>query len=89
MAAGATSVTVQVLPVGMSLTVAGLPGATADSEDVSETDFGINGGAGVTLRLAGLEAFAEARVANVYTKRERFGNLKTVQYVPVTFGVLF
>ena len=67
----------------------GLTGATAESEDVSETDFGINGGAGVTLRLAGLEAFVEARVANVYTKRERFGNLKTVQYVPVTFGLLF
>lgn len=67
----------------------GLTGAAAQSADVSETDFGINGGAGVALRLVGLEAFVEARVANVYTKRERFGNLKTVQYVPVTFGVLF
>jgi opacity protein-like surface antigen len=67
----------------------GLTGAAAQSADVSETDFGLNGGAGVTLRLAGLEAFVEARVANVYTKRERFGNLKTVQYVPVTFGLLF
>jgi hypothetical protein len=67
----------------------GLTGSAAQSAEVSETDFGINGGAGVTLHLAGFEAFVEARVANVYTKRERFGNLKTVQYVPVTFGVLF
>lgn len=64
-------------------------GAAAQPEDVSETNFGINGGAGLLLRLGGVEAFLEARVANVYTKRERFGNLKSVQFVPVTFGLLF
>jgi hypothetical protein len=28
-------------------------------------------------------------VATVDTKRERFGSLETVQYVPVPYGVLF
>jgi hypothetical protein len=64
-------------------------GTGAAAGEVSETNFGINGGAGLQLRLGPIDGFLEARLANVYTKQERFGNLKNVQYVPVTFGVLF
>jgi len=63
-------------------------GVTTGAEQ-STTNFGINGGAGVLVRLGGVEAFAEARIANVYTKAEKFANLKSVQYVPITFGLSF
>lgn len=66
------------------------PGAgVIAAPDESTTSFGIDGGAGVLLRLGGIEAFAEARLANVYTKQDKFANLKTVQFVPITFGLSF
>jgi opacity protein-like surface antigen len=52
------------------------------------TKFAINGGAGLGLRLFGADAFIEARVANVYTD-EGFIDTKGIQYVPVTFGIIF
>jgi opacity protein-like surface antigen len=65
------------------------PGGIASAEEQSTTNFGVNGGAGLLLKLGGIEAFAEARIANVYTKQEKFANLKSVQYVPITFGLSF
>lgn len=53
-----------------------------------ETKFAINGGAGLAMRLFGADAFIEARVANVYTD-EGFIDTKGIQYVPVTFGIVF
>ena len=55
----------------------------------TSTNFGINGGGGLLLRLGPIEAFAEARLANVYTKQDKFANLKSVQFVPITFGLSF
>ena len=64
-------------------------GGLTTAPEQSTTNFGINGGAGVLLRLGPVEAFAEARLSNVYTKAEKFANLKSVQYVPITFGLSF
>ena len=64
-------------------------GGVVAAADQSTTNFGVNGGAGLLLKLGPIEAFAEARVANVYTKAEKFANLKSVQYVPITFGLSF
>jgi hypothetical protein len=64
-------------------------GAVVAAPDQSSTNFGVNGGAGLLIRLGGIEGFAEARVANVYTKQEKFANLKNLQYVPITFGLSF
>jgi opacity protein-like surface antigen len=61
---------------------------TTESGSSSSTEFGVDGGAGLRLRLLGLEAYVEGRVANVYTDRG-FAEAKSVKYVPVTFGVLF
>ena len=58
------------------------------SESTSSTEFGIDGGAGLRLRLFGLDAYLEGRLANVYTDRG-FVDAKSVKYVPVTFGILF
>lgn len=61
--------------------------STGDSED-SQTKFAINGGAGLALRLLGTDAYVEARIANVYTD-QGFIDTKTIQFVPVTFGIIF
>jgi hypothetical protein len=54
----------------------------------SMLDFGIDGGAGLALRMGRVSAFAEGRVQNVYTKG---GGLikgaKQIQAVPVSFGI--
>ena len=59
------------------------------ASSASSTRFGVDGGAGVELRLGGISAFVEARVANVYTSQEKFGSLASVRYVPLTFGLVF
>lgn len=65
----------------------GTPGIAASS--TSTTNFGLDGGVGLELRLGGMSAFVEARVANVYTSEEKFGSLASVRYVPLTFGLVF
>ena len=47
------------------------------------TKFGINGGGGVTFKLSGVDAFAEARFHNIFTD----GN--SARLVPISFGVNF
>ena len=56
---------------------------------VSDTQFGVNGGGGLMIRLGHtISAYAEARVDNVFTDK---GLIDTdqIQVVPVTFGVVF
>jgi opacity protein-like surface antigen len=64
-------------------------GSLIESDAQTSTNFGINGGAGVLLRLGRIEGFVEARLTNVYTKEEKFANLKSVQFIPVTVGLTF
>jgi hypothetical protein len=45
------------------------------------TNFGINAGGGVTMKLAGFETFGEARLHNV------FGDGSSVRLLPLSFGV--
>ena len=61
------------------------------AEDQSDTKFAVNGGAGLSLRLLGASAFIEAKVNNVYTDKKFISNkeLKSLQFVPVTFGFVF
>lgn len=54
----------------------------------SSVSFAINGGAGVQLRLFGLEAFVETRISNVYTDKGVIDK-KSIQMIPITFGVIF
>ncbi|MFN2399031.1 MAG: hypothetical protein ABR543_10405 [Gemmatimonadaceae bacterium] len=55
---------------------------------VSDTKFGIDGGAGFALKLGRIDGFIEARIQNVYTD-EGIIDTKGVQFVPVTFGLVF
>lgn len=54
----------------------------------SATNFGIDGGGGLRLRLGRLDAFVEGRVQNVYTDQGAI-DTKSIRSVPVTFGFLF
>ena len=63
----------------------------AGAEDESETNFAVNGGAGLSLRILGASAFIEAKINNVYADKKFISNkeLKALQFVPVTFGFVF
>jgi opacity protein-like surface antigen len=65
--------------------------AVGGAEDQSDTKFAVNGGAGLSLRLLGASAFIEAKLNNVYTDKKLISNkeLKSLQFVPVTFGFVF
>ncbi|HVP37720.1 MAG TPA: hypothetical protein VMS93_00905 [Candidatus Saccharimonadales bacterium] len=54
----------------------------------SVTRFGLDAGAGATLKLMGLSLFAEAHVANVFDAGNGPGS-HSLQMVPLTVGVLF
>ncbi len=54
----------------------------------SQLKFGIDGGAGLALKIGRLDAFIEGHLQNVYTDRGLI-DTKSIQAVPVSFGVLF
>ena len=60
-----------------------------DDEDLdlgsenSSTDFGINGGAGITFQLSGFNTFLEARFHNIFPEDE------STQMSPITFALVF
>jgi hypothetical protein len=60
---------------------------TGETES-SQTSFGIDGGAGLTIRLGPIAAFIEGRVQNAYTDKGLI-DTKTITAIPVTFGILF
>ncbi len=51
--------------------------------ETSVTDFGINGGAGITFQLSGFNTFLEARFHNIFSEGE------STQMIPITFGLVF
>jgi hypothetical protein len=67
---------------------------TAASASTSTTNFGVDGGAGIEIKLGRFSGFVEGRIQNIYS-----GNLYTgsgalvskssIQSVPVTFGFIF
>ena len=54
----------------------------------STTRFGINGGAGLCVQVRQIQLYVEGRVDNVYTERGVI-DAKTIQLVPVTFGISY
>lgn len=52
-------------------------------EGESETDFGLNGGAGLRIPLTGFNTFVEARFHSVFSEGEN------TNYLPIIFGVEF
>ena len=60
-------------------------GATGSS---SQLEFGVDGGAGLAVRLGPITGFAEARMRNVYTNAGWI-DARTIKAVPVSFGLMF
>jgi opacity protein-like surface antigen len=61
----------------------------ASTQSASKTNFGVDGGGGVEIKLGRLSAFAEAKIQNVYSKNSGVLSRSSIQTVPVTFGLLF
>ncbi|HEY2375132.1 MAG TPA: outer membrane beta-barrel protein [Gemmatimonadaceae bacterium] len=65
-----------------------LTAPSGQSTSTSQFNFGLDGGAGLAINIGRLSAFVEGRVQNVYTQHGAT-NLKSIQSVPVSFGILF
>jgi opacity protein-like surface antigen len=65
----------------VTLTV-GEGGGTEEAED-TDTNFGLQGGAGLQFNLSGFSTFAEAKFVNVFTDGS------SARWVPISFGVRF
>jgi hypothetical protein len=63
---------------------------TQNGTTTSESNlrWGIDGGAGFTIKLGRIDAFLEGRVQNVYTESGAI-DTKSIRSIPVTFGILF
>ncbi len=60
----------------------------ASAGNFSSTKFGIDGGAGLAFQIGRIDAFVEARLQNVYTE-EGVIDQRSIQSIPVTFGIVF
>jgi opacity protein-like surface antigen len=61
----------------------------ATSTSTSNVNLGVDGGAGISLKLGPIDAFVESRLQNVWTKKSGFIDAKSVQSFPISFGLLF
>ena len=61
----------------------------AASESFEDVNFGLDGGAGVAVKLGPISGFVEARLQNVYTKEQGLVDTKSIRSIPVTFGIVF
>lgn len=52
-------------------------------------NYGIDGGAGITLKLGPIDAVVETRIQNVWTKKAGLIDTRSIQSFPVSFGILF
>ena len=95
--AGLANLQISVLPLGpvRPYVVAGLGAYNLKTETegatpttVTDTHFGINGGAGVALHLGMVNGYVEGRVDNMFTEKGMIDTNK-IQVVPVTFGLTF
>lgn len=62
--------------------------STGAAPGTSSIHFGVDGGGGLGLTIGRLEAFVEGRVQNVYTDKGAI-DAKSIQSIPVSFGILF
>ncbi|MEK7329775.1 MAG: hypothetical protein AAB113_03140 [Candidatus Eisenbacteria bacterium] len=66
----------------------------ANAGKLSQTQFGVDGGAGVEFRLGAISGFIEGKLQNIFTDQgfsSALGSAKefSTRIIPVTFGVFF
>ena len=95
--AGLANLQISVLPLGpvRPYVIAGLGAYNLQTKlegtsptSVTDTRFGINGGAGVALNFGKINGYIEGRVDNVFTQKGMIDS-EQIQVVPVTFGLTF
>jgi opacity protein-like surface antigen len=66
-------------------------GGETESGTASQTDFGLNGGAGVEFRLGGLAAFVEARYHVIFNAPDddELEGIENTRFIPIGFGIKF
>ena len=57
--------------------------AEGEEFDETETDFGLNGGAGLQFNLTGLTLYAEVRYHTIFAEEDN------TNMIPITFGIMF
>jgi opacity protein-like surface antigen len=60
----------------------------ASEQEISDTRFGVNGGAGLVIKLPVVSLYAEGRVDNVFTDKGLIDS-DQIQVVPVSFGLVY
>ncbi len=66
-----------------------LKSTVAGTSGPSETKFGIDAGAGLEFKLAGIAGFVEGKVENIFTDQGLASSSFDTMIVPVTFGIFF
>jgi opacity protein-like surface antigen len=66
-----------------------LVNVTNGSNTFSSTQIGVDGGAGLSIKMGRIRGFLETRLQNVYTKQQGLINTNSIQAFPVTFGLIF
>jgi opacity protein-like surface antigen len=66
-------------------------GGETESGTASQTDFGLNGGAGVEFGLGGLAAFVEARYHVIFNAPDddELEGIENTKFIPISFGIKF
>jgi len=66
-------------------------GGETQSGTASQTDFGLNGGAGVGFGLGGLAAFVEARYHVIFNAPDddELEAIENTKFIPISFGIKF
>lgn len=94
---GLANLQIGILPLGpvRPYVIAGLGAYNLKTEtegpsptSVTDTRFGINGGAGVAFHLGMINGYLEGRIDNVFTEKGMIDS-EQIQVVPVTFGLTF
>jgi hypothetical protein len=63
--------------------------AGGSTTTLTSTEFGVDGGAGLSFRMGRISGFLETRLQNVYTKQQGLIDTKSISAFPVTFGLMF
>jgi hypothetical protein len=70
-----------------ALRTAATGGALPDA--TTSTNLGVDGGAGLAFRLGRIDGFVETRLRNVYTRQRGLVDTRSIQSLPIAFGLTF
>jgi hypothetical protein len=63
--------------------------STGSQNTISNTNFGVDAGGGIEMRMGRLSAFVEGKIQNVFVQSSGLLKASSIQTIPITFGILF